>query len=163
MGQRGVPKRVFVTCPTVRTVGRNTLESRPNHRQRATHLRVLVPAPDHRNGCMHPHGVARMNNDAAVIAATQTLLDQAADRAWNRMIDAQGTPLHSMCRDIAFAAKDRADTYRHTHRTPINTAIEALNTAAWQAHDIDPSNPQAGTSEHGWASSKTLPTTSPLI
>lgn len=85
-----------------------------------------------------------MNDDPAVIAATQTLLDQAADRAWNRMIDAQGTPLHRMCRDIAFAAKDRADTYRHTHSTPINTAIEALNTAAWQAHDIDPNDPQAG-------------------
>ncbi|WP_338837520.1 hypothetical protein [Gordonia polyisoprenivorans] len=85
-----------------------------------------------------------MNNDPAVIAATQTLLDQAADRAWNRMIDAQGTPLHSMCRDIAFAAKDRADTYRHTHRAPINPAIEALNTAAWQAHDIEPNKPQAG-------------------
>lgn len=46
-----------------------------------------------------------------VAANTQRLLDQAADRAWNRMVDAQGTPLYDMCRDVALAAKDRADRF----------------------------------------------------
>lgn len=50
-------------------------------------------------------------SDAAIVAATQRRLDETATRAWERMEDARGTALYEMCRDLAFAAKDRADAH----------------------------------------------------
>ncbi|MEP9414018.1 hypothetical protein ABLE92_06655 [Gordonia sp. VNQ95] len=79
-------------------------------------------------------------NDA--ITATQQRLDATADRAWQRMQDTRGTALFDMCRDLAYAAKDRADSYAREHaeiapvptesrtgrfRTGYQSAVQALD------------------------------------
>ncbi|MEP9417464.1 hypothetical protein ABLE92_24405 [Gordonia sp. VNQ95] len=59
--------------------------------------------------------VERIEHHEEVVAATQRRLDAAAERAWARMDSARDTDLFDMTRDLAFAAKNRADEYRHAH------------------------------------------------
>lgn len=61
----------------------------------------------------------RIAHHDAVVAATQEILDAAADRLWRRMQDTpQDHPLYEMYRDLAFAAKDRADQFARQMNVP---------------------------------------------